>query len=146
MQRILDRPLEIERQLAAQAMEVPEDLHEPRGLGAERRRVAVDEVQAPVEEDEAVGQRLLPLAALGGASARERLLTARDETLRDAVDDPRVQVVLAHEPLDAQRLPVVLVPEVLGDLRLQFAREHVVLWAPEGVEAAPPAAGEGHGG
>ena len=74
--------------------------------GSLRKRagVAVGEVKPAVEEDEPVGQRLLPLPPLGRAAARERLLAARDEPAGDAVDHARVQVVVAHEALDAERV------------------------------------------
>src|SRR2546425_7455047 len=121
-------------QLAAQPVQVPEDLHEARRIHPELRGVAVGEVEPPVEEHEAVRERLLPPAALGGAATRERFLAARDESLRHAMDDPRVQVVVAHEPLDAERRRVVLVAEVLGDARLEVAREDVVLMTREEVE------------
>src|SRR6185503_8245400 len=49
VERVLHGALEVERQLAALAMEVPEDLHEPRRLGAQRAGVAVDEMELPVE-------------------------------------------------------------------------------------------------
>src|SRR2546422_6283615 len=105
-----------------------------------RSGVAVGEVEPAVEEHEPVRERLLPLAPLGGAATRERLLTARDEALRHPVDDPRVQIVVAHEALDAERRLVVLIAEVLGDPRLEVAREDVVLVAREEVElvAYPP--------
>ena len=55
----------------------------------------------PSKNDEAVGERLLALPPLGRAAARERLLAARDEPAGHAVDHARVQVVVAHELLDA---------------------------------------------
>src|SRR5206468_3257165 len=134
VERVLHRSLEIERQLAAQPVQVPERLHETGRIRPELRGVAVGEVEPAVEEHEPVREGLLPLAPLGGAATRERLLAARDEPLRHPVDDPRVQIVVAHEALDAERRLVVLVTEVLGDPRLEVAREDVVLMAREEVE------------
>src|SRR5438132_520780 len=87
----------------------------PGASGARRARVAIDQMQLAVEEYEPVGQRLLPLAPAGRAAPRQRLLTARDQPARHAVDRPRVQVVVAHEALDAERGLVVLVAEVRRD-------------------------------
>ena len=134
VQRVLDGALEVERELAAEPVQVPEDLHDAHRVGPQRRRVAVGQVQPAVEEDQPVGQRLLPLATLGRAAARQRLLATGDEPARDAVDGPRMQVVVAHEALDAEGVALALVAEVLGDARLQVAGEHVVLVAGEEVQ------------
>jgi hypothetical protein len=64
VERVLDRALEVQRQLAPEAMEVPEHLHDPGGIAAQQPGVAVREVEPTVEEDEAVRERLLPLAPL----------------------------------------------------------------------------------
>ena len=143
VERVLERPLEIERQLAAEAMQVPEDFHEPGRIGAQRARVAIDQMQLAVEEHEPVGQRLLPLAPAGRAASGQSLLTARDQPARHAVDRPRVQIVVAHEALDAERRLVVPVAEVLRDPRLEIAREHVVLVAREEMELVPHSPEEG---
>jgi len=42
------------------------------------------------------------------------------------MDDPRVQVIVAHELLHGERHLVAHVAEVLRDLRLDIAPEHVV--------------------
>ena len=68
VKRVLDGTLEVERQLATQSVQVPEDLHEPRGVPAKMRGVTVGEVEPSVEEHEPVRERLLPLASLGGAA------------------------------------------------------------------------------
>src|SRR5262245_9458521 len=113
---------------------MPEHLHEPDRLALEEAGIAVALVQAAVDEDQAVGQGLLALAALGRATAGERLLAARDQPARDPVDGPGVEIVVAHEPLDAEALALVDVAEVLGDPRLQVASEDVVLVAGQEVE------------
>src|SRR5207247_6369239 len=115
------------RQYAALAMEMPEDVQEARRLGAERAGVAVDEMELSVEEHEPVGQRLLALPALGRAPPRQRLLAARDQAARHTMDHPGMQIVVAHEPLDAERGVVVLVAQILRDPRLAVAPERVVL-------------------
>ena len=94
--------------------------------------------------DEPVGERLLAQPPLHGGAARQRLAAAGDQAARDAVDHARVQVVVAHELLDPERELVARVAEVLGDLRLDVAREHVVLVPGEEVQlvAHPPQEGQ----
>jgi hypothetical protein len=127
-------------------VQVPEHLHDAAGVVAQPVGVAVGQVQPAVEEHQPVGQRLLPLAPLGRAPARQRLLAPRDEPPAHAVDPPRVQVVVVHEALDTEGVAVVVVPEVLGDARLQVAREHVVLVAGEEVQLVAHAPQERQGG
>ena len=59
------------------------------------------------------------------------------------MDHPGVQVVVAHEPLDAERGLVALVAEVLGDPGLEVAPEHVVLVAREEVQLVADAPEKG---
>src|SRR5215471_9431592 len=145
VERLLHRPLHVHPQLEAQAMRVPEHLHEPARLCTEVAAVRVHEVDALVHDHQAVGQRLLAQPAEHGAAPGERLLAAGDEPARHAVDDAGVEVVVPHELLDVEGNLVALVAEALGDLRLDVAREHVVLVAGEEVElvAHPPQEGEG---
>ena len=70
VERLLHGALEVERQLAAEPVKMPEDLHDPHRVRAQRARVAIGQVQAAVEEDETVRERLLALPPLGGAAAR----------------------------------------------------------------------------
>jgi len=146
VERVLERALQVGRQVAAQPVQVPEDPHEARRIAAQGVGVTVGQVQAAVVEHQAVDQGLLALAALGRAPARQRLLAARDEPSAHAMDPARVQVVLAHEALDAEGVAVVGVAEVLGDLRLQVARQHVVLVAGEEVQLVARAPQEGERG
>ena len=146
VQRVLDRPLEIERELAAETMQVPEDLHDAGGIAPQQTGVAVDEMQPTVEEDEAVGERLLALAPLRRATPGQRFLAARDESARDAVDHACVQIVVAHEPLDTEALTLVLVPEIEGDARLDVTPQHVVLVAGHEVQSVAHAPEEREGG
>src|SRR5262245_19178874 len=146
VERLLDRSLELDGQLAPEPMQMPEHLHEPRRVGGEHRAVAVGEIEAPVDEDEAVGQRLMTVAPLGDATHGDRLLAARDEPARDAMNGARVEVVLAHEPLDVEAALVPLVAEVPRDSRLHVPAEHVVLVAGEEMKLVANTPQEGEGG
>ena len=140
------RPLHVDAEIEAEPVRVPEHLHEPRGVLAEGAAVRVHQVQRAVQHEEPVGERLLAEAALHRAWARERLPAAGDEAPGHAVDHARVEIVVAHELLDGQRHVVAHVAEVLRDLRLDVAREHVVLVAGEEVQLVAHAPEEGQRG
>ena len=139
IERVFDGALQVQGQLAAEPVQVPEDLHQPQRLLAEDPGVAVRRVQATVDEDQAIGQRLLALASLRGAAAGQRLLAAGDEPAGDPVDGARVQVVLAHEALDPEAGRVARVAEVLGDPRLDLPPQDVVLVRRQEVQLVPHA-------
>ena len=143
VERLFDGAVDVHPQLESQTVGMPEHLHEPHRLGAEVAPVGVDEVDALVHHEQAVGQRLLAQPAQHGAPPGQRLLAAGDEPARHTVDDTGVEVVVAHELLDVQRVLVALVAEALGDLGLEIAREHVVLVSREKVELVADAPQKG---
>ena len=104
VERILQRALQVERQLEAEPVRVPEHLHEPHRVLRKARPSRSARCSCPSKNDEPVG-RAPPAARRRSrrAAPRERLLAARDQPAGHPVDHARVQVVLAHELLDAQR-------------------------------------------
>src|SRR5262249_20461138 len=104
------------------------------------------EVDPFVHHIDPVGQSLLSEPPEHGAAPGERLLAARDEPARHAVDDAGVEIVVTHELLDVQRHLVAHVAEALGDLRLDVAREHIVLVSGEEGELVAHAPEKGEGG
>ena len=145
IQRLLDRPLGAHAKVASQPVGVPVNLHEPRRVLAQVAAVGMHEMDALVHDVEPVGERFLSQAPLDGTATRERLLAAQDQLARHPVDDARVEIVVAHELLDGEGIVVADVAEVRGDLRLDVAREHVVLVAGEEVELVPYPPEEGEG-
>ena len=145
VERVLDGALDIDAQLEAQPVAVPEHLHEPGRVLAEGPPVGMREMDLLVDHDEAVGQRLLAEPPLHGATMGQRLPAARDEPAGHTVDHPRVEVVVAHELLHRERDLVRRVAEVLGDLGLDVPREHVVAMAREEVKLVPHPPQEGEG-
>ena len=143
VQRFLDGALDVHAELEAEAVAVPEDLHEPRRILAERPAVGMGEVNLRVDHDEPVGERVLAEPPLDGPPAGQRLAAAGDEAARDAVDHPRVQVVVAHELLDPEGDLVARIAEVLGDLGLDVPRQHVVLVPGQEVQLVAHAPQEG---
>ena len=141
---LLDGALHVDAHLEAELMAMPEHLEEPQRLLAEGAPVRLGQVQLLVDDDEPVGERLLAQAPLHGGAAREGLAAAGDQAPGYPVDHPRVEIVVAHELLDPERQLVGGVAEVLGDLGLDVAREHVVLVPGEEVQlvAHPPQEGE----
>ena len=140
---VLDRPLHVDAQLEPELVTVPEDLQQPQRVLPERAAVGMRQVQLLAEHDEAVRERFLAQPAVHPGPARQRLAAAGDQAPGHAVDHPRVQVVVAHELLHRQRQLVAGVAEVLRDLRLDVARQHVVLVAGQEVQLVPHPPQEG---
>jgi hypothetical protein len=145
VERVLHRPLHVDAQLEAELVAVPEDLDQAQGLFLEGAPVGLGETQLLVDDDEPVREGLLPEAALHAPAAGEGLAAARDQAARHAMDHPRVEIVVAHELLDPERQLVGDVAEVLRDLGLDVARQHVVLVAGEEVQLVAHAPQEGQG-
>ena len=66
VQRLLDGALDVHPELEAEPVAVPEDLHEPRRILAERPAVGMGEVNLLVDHDEPVGERVLAEPPLDG--------------------------------------------------------------------------------
>ena len=101
VERLLDGALDVDAELEAEPVRVPEHLHEPRGVLAERAPVRVHQVELRRRARRA--RRRAPpggAAAAPGAGRGQRLAAAGDEAPGHAVDHARVQVVVAHELLD----------------------------------------------
>ena len=132
VERVLDRPLEVGRRASQPSRCRCQKTFMSRRIGSVRSASGSRSARcrAPVEEHEPVGQRLLALRAARPTPRRDSVSWQRAMSRRDMRwMRARVQVVVAHEALDAEAVAVVLVAEVLGDPRLQVARQHVVLVA-----------------
>ena len=99
-----------------------------------RQEALADGLIVLVQHEEPVGERLLAETALHRGGTRERLPAAGDEAPGHAVNHPRVEIVVPHELLHRQGDVVGHVAEVLRDLGLDVAREHVVLVAGQEVQ------------
>ena len=140
---LLQRPLELDPELRAQLLRVPEDAQDAGGIRLER--AGLREVKPAVVDDQAIGEGGPPPPAPDRAVARQAFLAPGDQPGRDAVDRAGVAVVVPHEALDPEPDLVVLVAEALGHGRLEPPLEHVLLRPGQEVQLVPDAPEEGQG-